>query len=166
MPIRVDSRTLIAWLWWFVGAVLGPAFIVFTAWRLGREARPLTETELAMLTPYFAGPLLARVRVAELPRIALTPVRAINRRLMSPAGLTLGPLVVLRDDLRGARRDRVLFHEVVHVRQYRRFGLRGFAARYLAGWAHGGYRYRGIPLEREAHEEDAAFAARRAGGHD
>ena len=52
---------------------------------------------------------------------------------------------------------RLLRHEAVHVRQWRRFGVAGFLARYLAAYlrlAAGGYphwaAYRRIPFEIEA----------------
>jgi Domain of unknown function (DUF4157) len=60
--------------------------------------------------------------------------------------------------------DRLLAHELMHVRQYRRFGMAAFLGRYvgeylrlrLAGAAHGAA-YRAISFERGA--EDSARAA-------
>jgi hypothetical protein len=54
--------------------------------------------------------------------------------------------------------DRLLFHELVHVVQYEKLGLATFAARYVNGFLSGGF-YEGIPLERNAYELDARFAA-------
>jgi len=69
-------------------------------------------------------------------------------------GITLGRLVIVR---RGRATQRVLRHEMVHVRQWRRYGLFGFAARYgghylvwrLRRKGHLGA-YRRIPMEIEA----------------
>jgi hypothetical protein len=76
---------------------------------------------------------------------------------------TLGPLILMR---RGGESDeRLLRHELVHVRQWRELGVVGFLVRYLGAylrWRLRGYphwgAYRRIPLEVEAEWE-----ARRAG---
>jgi hypothetical protein len=54
--------------------------------------------------------------------------------------------------------DRLLFHELVHVVQYERLGLADFAAKYVKGFLSGGS-YDAIPLEINAYELDARFAA-------
>ena len=43
-------------------------------------------------------------------------------------GITLGPLVIVR---RGKATPYLLRHELVHVRQWKRFGVAGFTVRYL-----------------------------------
>ena len=53
--------------------------------------------------------------------------------------------------------DRLLFHELVHVVQYEKLGLEGFASKYVRGFLSGGS-YDGIPLEMNAYELDARFA--------
>jgi hypothetical protein len=54
--------------------------------------------------------------------------------------------------------ERLLFHELVQVVQYEKLGLPGFAAKYVRGFLSGGS-YEAIPLERNAYELDARFAA-------
>ena len=54
--------------------------------------------------------------------------------------------------------DRLLFHELVHVVQYEKLGLAEFAAKYAKGFLSGGS-YETIPLEMNAYELDARFAA-------
>lgn len=54
--------------------------------------------------------------------------------------------------------QRLLFHELVHVVQYEKLGLPEFAAKYVKGFLTGGS-YEAIPLERNAYELDARFAA-------
>ena len=71
------------------------------------------------------------------------------------AGITLGRLVIVR---RRARSERLLRHELVHVRQFERMGFRRFMTGYLAqyvrwrvrGYPHDGA-YRRIPQEIEAY---------------
>ena len=53
--------------------------------------------------------------------------------------------------------DRLLFHELVHVVQYEKLGLEGFASKYVRGFLSGGS-YEAIPLEMNAYELDARFA--------
>ncbi len=69
-------------------------------------------------------------------------------------GITVGSLVIVR---RGKASPYLLRHELVHVRQWKRFGAVGFAVRYLGPYAL--WRLRGkdhrsaylrIPLEIEA----------------
>ena len=69
-------------------------------------------------------------------------------------GVTLGSLVIVR---RGKASPYLLRHELVHVRQWKRFGVAGFAGRYLGPyvlWRLRGKNHRGaylrIPLEIEA----------------
>lgn len=71
------------------------------------------------------------------------------------AGITLGPLVIIRREAAGD--TALLRHELVHVEQWRRLGAVGFVRRYLGsyllwrlrGKGHVGA-YRRIPLEIEA----------------
>jgi len=71
------------------------------------------------------------------------------------AGITLGRLVIVRKGRAGD--DHLLRHELVHVRQWRRYGTVGFLVRYLGAYlvwrlrrkGHDGA-YRRIPLEIEA----------------
>lgn len=69
-------------------------------------------------------------------------------------GITLGSLVIVR---RGKASPYLLRHELVHVRQWKRFGVAGFAGRYVGPyllWRLRGKNHRGaylrIPLEIEA----------------
>ena len=69
-------------------------------------------------------------------------------------GITLGSLVIVRE---GKATPYLLRHELVHVRQWRRYGAVGFAVRYLASYAAWRFRRKGhrgaylrIPLEIEA----------------
>jgi len=68
---------------------------------------------------------------------------------------TLGRFIFVRTS--AARSECLLRHELVHVRQWRRFGVAGFGVRYLGAYACWRLRryphwaaYRRIPLEIEA----------------
>ena len=69
-------------------------------------------------------------------------------------GITLPGLVIVRD---GKASPYLLRHELVHVRQWRRYGVLGFSVRYVGSYAvwrlrrkgHDGA-YRRIPMEIEA----------------
>ena len=52
----------------------------------------------------------------------------------------------------------VLFHELVHVEQYRQLGIQQFSSLYVRGFLTGGG-YDGIPLERTAYMLGARFEA-------
>ena len=74
------------------------------------------------------------------------------------AAITIGPVVSVRR--RFASDDRLLRHELVHVRQWRSLGVTGFLVRYVGAylrWRLRGYghwaAYRRIPLEVEAEWE-------------
>jgi hypothetical protein len=74
---------------------------------------------------------------------------------------TLGRFIFVRRSAAGS--DRLLRHELVHVGQWRRLGVVGFAVRYLGAYARWRLRryphwaaYRRIPLEIEADWEARA----------
>jgi hypothetical protein len=70
-------------------------------------------------------------------------------------GITLGPLVIVRAGLGDS--TMLLRHEQVHVRQWRRYGVLGFSARYVGWYLLWRFRRKGhlgaylrIPMEIEA----------------
>ncbi len=69
-------------------------------------------------------------------------------------GITLGSLVIVRE---GKATPYLLRHELVHVRQWRRYGVAGFSARYIGSYLLWRLRRKGhrgaylrIPMEIEA----------------
>lgn len=76
----------------------------------------------------------------------------------SAAAITLGRLIIVRR--RAVGDERLMRHELVHVRQWRELGVVGFGVRYLRAYLGGRLRglghhdaYLRIPLEVEAEEE-------------
>ena len=112
-----------------------------------------------MLRNYYSEALLAEVR---LHRLGAEP----SSRIVIPivlqrmAGITLGRAVVIAPHApdRGDAWSRLLFHELVHVVQFHLLGIEAFVSRYAGGWMKNGFRYREIPLERDAYELEARFA--------
>jgi hypothetical protein len=74
------------------------------------------------------------------------------------AATTLGRFIFMRESAAGS--ERLLRHELVHVRQWRRLGVAGFGVRYLGAYLRWRLRryphwaaYRRIPMEIEAEWE-------------
>ena len=128
-------------------------------------ADPLARDTLGAFGPYFEAATLDAVRVHWVPRIDPPwPVALWGRRPWAVDfghvwGITYVDTVVLAtevvDDLRLLA---CLFHECVHVAQYRLYGSTGFVRRYVREWMEAGWRYRDIGLEREAYTLQRRFS--------
>lgn len=68
--------------------------------------------------------------------------------------ITFSDVIVAREPLTPG----LLFHELVHVEQYRQLGVANFSALYVRGFLAGGG-YDGTPLERQAYQLGAKFEA-------
>ena len=84
------------------------------------------------------------------------------------SAITLGRLIIVRRSAAG--NERLLRHELVHVRQWRQLGVVGFLRQYLGAYLRERWRghghwdaYRRIPLEVEADREARAGTAPRPG---
>lgn len=130
------------------------------------RAVPLSQSQNATMQPFFPKSTLNSARVVVLAgeRVSNPPFYGELMRMGFEAGslpdfaqmtaITFVDTVVSHEPFT----DRVLFHELVHVVQYERLGLTEFAARYVRGFLSGGS-YEAIPLEMNAYELDARFAA-------
>jgi hypothetical protein len=130
-----------------------------------QRAMPLSPNHMAAMQPFFAASTLDSTRVAvlsvervvnppfydQLVRMGFEPAALPNFALM--AAITFVDTVVSHEPFT----DRLLFHELVHVVQYEKLGLEGFAIKYVRGFLNGGS-YEAIPLEMNAYELDAWFA--------
>ena len=114
---------------------------------LGRALHPV---EREPMLGYFEESLLSDVRIHQLE----TWSAMIPLHLPRMAAITLGDTIVLARGIptTGPEWSRLLFHELVHVVQYRLLGIDEFAARYLGGWVGTGFRYLRIPLEQDVRE--------------
>ncbi|HYE03068.1 MAG TPA: hypothetical protein VD963_07515 [Phycisphaerales bacterium] len=159
------------WLSELVAHVAAPPGALWIAWRqrfLRRRGTVLTPAECRRLGGFFAPALLSRVRVVRVAHMPGPPgARALVRLgvsgVLDPAriaGMALGDVVVICEPAaqgRGLDPMGLLFHELVHVAQYRALGRRGFVAHYVRGWLRAGRSYAGIPLETQAHDLQARF---------
>jgi len=126
-----------------------------------REIEPLPEEVVALLTPFFPGFDLARIRICEgIPRYVVGgPVGYADRYK-----IYFAPGVYRVDTIEGLA---LIAHEVAHCLQYKRHGPWRFRARYLAAYFKNRMcgmnhlrAYRSISFEIEAREaEDQVYRA-------
>lgn len=148
---------------WVVQQVLGYIERQRPAFRY--RAVPLSPNQKAAMQPFFPASTLEAARIIVLAgeRVSNPPfyVQLVGMGFESAAlpdfstmaAITFVDTVVSH----GAFTDRLLFHELVHVIQYAKLGLEGFANKYVRGFLSGGS-YESIPLEMNAYELDARFA--------
>ncbi len=130
------------------------------------RAVPLDQNERAVMQPFFPPSCLDSTRVVvlsgqrvpnppfygELIKMGFDAISLPDFKRMT--AITFVDTVVSHAPFT----ERLLFHELVHVVQYEKLGLPDFAAKYVRGFLSGGS-YEAIPLERNAYELDARFAA-------
>lgn len=124
-------------------------------------AAPLPEPDRLALAAYFSPGLLDRARVLVVEGFDNPPFFAIFEEqdaaypvdLRRASGLALVDTILIASKAStGARRDQLLFHELVHLVQYEVLGLERYMEGYVNGWAENGRDYRAIPHERQAYE--------------
>jgi len=133
---------------------------------VGRSA-PLTFSEL--WTRFFSATDLERIRAVQAG--SWSPNAGARERVPNPPfyadleklgftglpdfstmpAITFDDVVVFHEPLT----PQLIFHELVHVVQYRLLGVDEFARLYVRGYLHGGYQ--GTPLEICAYELDGRF---------
>jgi hypothetical protein len=114
--------------------------------------RPLPSSIFRGLLGFFPDGLLRRVRYGT-GEAGQTVLPSLAFSYGDAAAITLGDVVLFRDPHQ-ARTDLKLWaHELTHVLQYQRWGIAGFAERYVAD---------ARAVEREAYENADRFAAWRA----
>ena len=120
------------------------------------------------LGPFFADGALGSARVRSVETIPNPPFLDQARALGLPvdgidfsqmAGLTLVDTILVSETVPAADPTGLIFHELVHVVQYQILGLDEFARRYVHGIVDGGFDYYRIPLEIQAFQLTARFAA-------
>jgi hypothetical protein len=122
-------------------------------------SKPLSAAQRTKLNGFFLESLLSETRVShsKVPNPWFYP-------LASPIGIhdlpevgSIGAITFVDLIVSPGRLSiETLFHELVHVTQYRALGLRGFARRYVAGLLRTGA-YITIPLEVQAYELEDRF---------
>lgn len=90
--------------------------------------RPMPEAMRARLAPHFPAALLDKVRY----RVGIGTDTSLQTHAFqgNAIAITLGEVVLFRHARDAAGNAELWLHELHHVRQYERWGLRGFARRY------------------------------------
>ena len=124
--------------------------------RYAPAALPLSSQQKAVLAGFFSAQLLDNTRV-----IVLVGERVTNPEFYpmlrivgfnnlpdqsTMVAITFSDTVVFHQPIT----DGPLFHELVHIEQYRQLGIGSFAELYVRGFLNGGS-YEAIPLERNAY---------------
>ena len=130
-------------------------------------SNPISEEDRVVLSAYLGPAVLQSARLAwideipnpdfyaEIERAGLP--RPLDFRLMT-AITFVDTIVVSRSQYEGPGSWRpLLFHELVHVVQYRILGVERFVSEYVRGWASNGCFYEAIPLERMAYALEKRF---------
>ncbi len=125
-------------------------------------AIPLSRPQTTSLSGFFRSDILnsTRLLVLEASRVENPPFYALLREMgftslpdfSQMAAITFSNVVVSHQRMTGGP----LFHELVHVEQYRQLGILRFAELYVRGFLVGGG-YEGIPLERNAYQLGERF---------
>jgi len=148
-----------------------------TAWirdqRAGRYpiASLLDPDVQSALAPFFEPPTLQSARVVVVPIIDNPPFYTELKQAGIPipidftqmGGITFVDTILVSQaiaDFDAAALRSLLFHECVHVAQYRLLGVDRFVREYVEGWAANGFSYSAIPLERHAYELQDRFVSR------
>ncbi len=128
------------------------------------QANPLTPAQRNVMSAFFSRDLLDLARLVVLDGIRLKnpPFHGILktlgfsnlRDLSQVSAITFDYVIVSHINFT----NDLLFHELVHVEQYRQLGIRRFSELYVRGFLAGGG-YDGIPLESNAFELGCRFEA-------
>ena len=144
------------------------------AWVKGERARhrpdgqPLTEDEKRRLAAFFPDDVITNVRVAVVNGLENPGFFSAYEELDKPfpldvssaVGMALGDTILIARSHGGVgteARLSVLFHELVHVTQYRLHGIDGQLERYVKALAGSGFRYRANPYEDQAFDLQGRF---------
>jgi hypothetical protein len=126
------------------------------------RAVSLSAQQRATMTGFFSPKLLddARLLVLSGERVTDPDFYPMLRSLgfdNLPVQSTMGA-ITFSDTVvsHGPFTDGLLFHELVHVEQYRQLGVPSFSRLYVRGFLNGGG-YEGIPLERNAYALGARY---------
>ncbi|MDY7092995.1 MAG: hypothetical protein SX243_08490 [Acidobacteriota bacterium] len=135
------------------------------------EARPLTNEELELYGPYFPEEVLTTARIRTVPRFENPPFLAELRipaantlDFRQASGLALIDTILLNESRSsGFSPQFILFHELVHLTQYRHLGPETFLKSWIGDLVVNGRSYTQIRLEAQAFELARRFAGGRGG---
>jgi hypothetical protein len=131
-------------------------------------AAPLSQVEKEILLCHFRTETLDSVRVRRVPQINNPDFYAILEQTAQQmlldfrqmAGITfVDTILVAEPKVSPQEWIPLLFHECVHICQYRLLGAELFVERYVNGWVLAGFDYYNIPLEQQAYQLQSQFEA-------
>lgn len=147
-------------------AIEGLAWIRSQREGLRPGSAALTGEQRDRLAPYFETETLDAVRYRLVERIdnpdfyADLAAEGIDAPLdfARMAGITfIDTIAIALPDPNEQELIDLLFHEAVHVAQYRQLGEESFIEQYVQGWAQNGFDYFAIPLEQQAYALQGRF---------
>lgn len=124
-----------------------------------KQARSVASLKFPRLPSYFSSELLTSASVVHVEQVPMPPLSALGLNQFAAFekgnydGVTYLDTFFLKHHR--ATDERLYFHELIHVVQWRLLGAERFVANYAAGLeAHG---YRNCPLECMAYDAEATF---------
>lgn len=126
-------------------------------------SRSLSDLERTSLVVHFPKDILETARLARVKHLQNPPFYAELERMgfqnlpqfRQMAAVTFVDVIVAQNEFTAS----LLFHELVHVVQYKELGLQKFAELYVRGFLETG-EYLSIPLERVAYHLEGLFRLR------
>jgi hypothetical protein len=130
-------------------------------------SQQLSKQDRKSLESYFDPEILASARTRlvafiENPQFYSDIIKFGISNLMDftqMAGITFVDCILISNKFTHDQRSwtSLLFHEMVHVVQYRLLGAKHFTELYVIGWAQNGFEYARIPLEMQAYNLQKEF---------
>ena len=125
-----------------------------------KEAKTVASLGFPRLSRYFSEELLRSTKVVVIDRVPMPPLSSMGlTRFAEFAGGDYDGITYLDTFFvkrRSATEERLYFHELIHVVQWRSLGPEAFLAAYAAGLENFGYRR--SPLESMAYNAEALFS--------
>lgn len=130
------------------------------------KGRPLESDIRSVIGPFFQNDTLDSVRICEVPRIENPAFYKELERQGIPmslsfsdmAGITFDDTVLINPSkINAQKRTSLVFHECVHVAQFRFLTPDGFVREYVKGWVNNEFDYYKIPLEIQAYQLQQRF---------
>ena len=127
---------------------------------------PLSQQEKEQLQPHFSLDTLDSVRVRTVSQINNPDFYSVFEQagqqipldFRQMAGITfIDTILLVESKIPASGWVSLLFHECVHVCQYKMLGVEKFVEQYVKGWAQNGFEYLNIPLEHDAYALQSQF---------
>jgi hypothetical protein len=145
----------------------GTRWVLSMQVRFRDGSRPLSSGEQQAMEAHFAPETLSQARIAETHEIEEPPFLERWREkgvpglldLRQVAGIVFVDTIVVAGKFPhgGSRWHSLLFHELVHVAQWRLLTPGRMIQEYMEGWAQNGFDYHRIPIEVQAHNLQEEF---------